>query len=81
MDIFQQVSFALLLGLSAGYCQRALVGESVMIRTQMGKHNRSDMIAVYRMPCAIPPSKQYQFLSIHHIILHYIISANDNVLE
>jgi hypothetical protein len=37
---------ALLLGVSAGYCQRALVGKSGMIRTQMGKHNRSVM-AVY----------------------------------
>jgi hypothetical protein len=31
---------------------RALVGGSRMIRTQMGKHNRSVMVAVYEMPCA-----------------------------
>jgi hypothetical protein len=41
MDIFRQVSPALPLGISAGYRQRALVGESGFNRTQMGKHNRS----------------------------------------
>jgi hypothetical protein len=33
---------ALLLGVSAGYCQRALVDELGMFRTQMGTHNRSE---------------------------------------
>jgi hypothetical protein len=49
---------ASLLGVCAGYCQEALVGESGFIRTQMGKHNRSVMVAMYGMPCAIPPHKQ-----------------------
>jgi hypothetical protein len=40
---------ALVLGVSASYCQRAVVGESGMIRTQKGKYNRSVMVAVYRM--------------------------------
>jgi hypothetical protein len=31
------------------------VGESGMIRTQMGKHSSSAMVAVYGTPCAIPP--------------------------
>jgi hypothetical protein len=31
-----------LLGASVGYCQRALVDESRIIRTQMGTHNRSE---------------------------------------
>jgi hypothetical protein len=31
---------ALLLGASAGICQKALVVESRMIRTQLGMHNR-----------------------------------------
>jgi hypothetical protein len=35
-DISSLVSPALLLGVSAGYCQIALVGESGMIRTPMG---------------------------------------------
>jgi len=43
---FCQVSPASILGVSAGYCQTALVGESGIIRTQMGKHNRSVMVAV-----------------------------------
>jgi hypothetical protein len=34
------------------------MGESEMIRTQMGKHNRSVMVAVYGAPRATPPSKQ-----------------------
>jgi hypothetical protein len=41
--------------MSAGYCQRALVDESGMIITRMGMHNRSEMVAVHRKPCAIPP--------------------------
>jgi hypothetical protein len=36
------------------------VDESGMIRTQMRKHNRSVMVAVYGMPCAIPSHKQSQ---------------------
>jgi hypothetical protein len=34
--IFRQVSAASLQVVFAGYCQRVLVDESVMIRTQMG---------------------------------------------
>jgi hypothetical protein len=41
MDICCQVSPALLLCVSAGICQRALVDESGMIRTQMGTHSKS----------------------------------------
>jgi hypothetical protein len=33
---------ASLLGMSAGYCQRALVDESGMFRTQMGTHSGSE---------------------------------------
>jgi len=40
--ISRQVSPDSLLGVSAGICQRALVDESGMIRTQMGTHNRSE---------------------------------------
>jgi hypothetical protein len=43
---------------SSGYCQRALVDEPGIIRTQMGKHNRSVMVAVYGTPCATLPLKQ-----------------------
>jgi hypothetical protein len=31
------------------------VGESVMIRTQMGTHNRSETVAMHGAPCSIPP--------------------------
>jgi hypothetical protein len=36
------------------------VGESEIIRTEMEKekHNRSVMVAVYGVPCAILPHKQ-----------------------
>jgi hypothetical protein len=40
--ISSQVSLDLLLSMSAGICQRALVDKSRMIRTEMGTHNRSD---------------------------------------
>jgi hypothetical protein len=49
---------ASLLGVFAGYCQRALASESGMIRTQMGKNNRSVMVAVYETPWTIPPCKE-----------------------
>jgi hypothetical protein len=44
---------------SAGYDQKALVDKSGMIRTQEGTHNRSEMVAVYGEPCAIPPRNSY----------------------
>jgi hypothetical protein len=54
---FSPVSLALLLDVSTGYCQRALVHESGMIRTQMGTYKRSEMVTVHETPCAIPPLK------------------------
>jgi hypothetical protein len=45
---------ALLLGVSASYCQRALVGESGMIIIQLGKLNRSLMVAVCGTPYSVP---------------------------
>jgi hypothetical protein len=45
----------LLLDVSAGYCQRALVDESGMIRKQMGMHIRSEMVALQGLPCAPTP--------------------------
>jgi hypothetical protein len=38
------------LGVSVGYCQRLMVDKSGMIRTRMGKHNGSEMVAVYAIP-------------------------------
>jgi hypothetical protein len=32
---------------------RAVVDESGIIRTQMGRHNSSEMVAVHQMPCVI----------------------------
>jgi len=40
MAISRQVFPDLLLGVSAGYSKRAVVGETGMIKTQIGKHNR-----------------------------------------
>jgi hypothetical protein len=39
--------------MSDGYFQRALEGESEMIRTHMGKYNRSVLAAVYGIPCVM----------------------------
>jgi hypothetical protein len=36
-------------------CQRELVDELGMIKTQIGTQNRSEMVAVHGTPCAIPP--------------------------
>jgi hypothetical protein len=58
MHISCQVYPTSLLGVSTCYCQRALLDESVMIRTQIGKHNISVIVAVYGTPCAIPRRKQ-----------------------
>jgi hypothetical protein len=46
----RQVSPALLVGVSVVYCQRALVDESGMMRTHMGTHNVSEMVAVLGTP-------------------------------
>jgi hypothetical protein len=60
VDISRQIYPTSQLGVSAGYCQTAVVDESWMIRAQMGKHNRSVIVAVYRTPCAIPPRNNKQ---------------------
>jgi hypothetical protein len=54
-DISRQISAASHIGVSAGYCQRALVDESGMIITQMGTHNRSEIVAVHGTAYVIPP--------------------------
>jgi hypothetical protein len=55
MAISHQAFPALLLDVSAGICQRALVDESGIIVTQMGTGNRPEKVAVQGMPCVIPP--------------------------
>jgi hypothetical protein len=55
ITISHQVSPALLPDVCAGYCQGALVDESLMIRTQMGMHSRPRMVTVLGTSCAIPP--------------------------
>jgi hypothetical protein len=51
----RQVFPSSLLHVSAGICQRALVAESRMIRTQIGTHNRVKIVTVFGTPWAIPP--------------------------
>jgi hypothetical protein len=57
-DISLQVHDTLLLRVCVGYSQRALVGESEIIKTQRGKDNRSLIVSLYGTPCAIPSPKQ-----------------------
>jgi hypothetical protein len=52
---FSPSSPALLLDVSTGNCQRALVNESGIVITQTGTQNRSEMFAVHGTPCAKPP--------------------------
>jgi hypothetical protein len=47
-NISRQVSPASLPAVCAGYCHEVLVDESRMIITQMGKQNRSKMVALQR---------------------------------
>jgi hypothetical protein len=53
-----QDSPALLPDVSAGYWDTAVVDESGMIRTQMGMHNRSEMVTLLGTPCLIPPQNR-----------------------
>jgi hypothetical protein len=43
MDISHKFLPALILGMSAGICQRAIMNDSGMIRTWMGMHNRAEI--------------------------------------
>jgi hypothetical protein len=58
-----QISPSSLLDISAIYWQKALVDESGNIITHKGKHNISEMVAVYGSPYAISPCKQLVFLT------------------
>jgi hypothetical protein len=51
---------ASLLGVFAGICDRALVDEWGMIRTQMGSTVGQNMVAVYGALCTIPPRNSIQ---------------------
>jgi hypothetical protein len=53
----RKVSSDSLLDVFAGYCHRDLVDELEIIRTEMGKHSKSEMVAVYGTLYAIPPRK------------------------
>jgi hypothetical protein len=43
--------------MSDGYCQRALMHESEMIRTRMMTQSESEMVAVHGTLFAVPPGK------------------------
>jgi hypothetical protein len=58
--ISSQVSPDSVLGVLAGTCQKALVDETEIIRTQMGTHNRSEMVAVHGTLYTIPPRTSNQ---------------------
>jgi hypothetical protein len=70
MAISHQVSPASVPDVSADYYQRSLLDESGMIGTQMGTHNRSEMVAVLGMPCVIPP---YNSNSLSNSTTPYIV--------
>jgi hypothetical protein len=55
VSISLQVSPALLLHISDGNWQRALLDKSGMLRNQMGIHSKSEMVAVKELPCAPSP--------------------------
>jgi hypothetical protein len=58
VSVSRQVYPASLIDTSVSYCQKALVGESGMTRTNVGKHNkRSVVVAMYGTTCVISPRK------------------------
>jgi hypothetical protein len=61
---------------SAGYFQKAVAGESGMIRTEMGMHNRSEMVAMYGKPCVIPSHNSNSIL----IIMFLFFETHDDPL-
>jgi hypothetical protein len=65
-----QVYPALLLGVSVGNCEKDVVVESGMIRTQVGTHNRSKILAVHGMPCAIPSCNNNSMMELPVCIGH-----------
>jgi hypothetical protein len=52
---FTPCSPASLLGVSVDNCQIALASKSGMVRTQIGTHSISEMVAVHGAPRSIPP--------------------------
>jgi hypothetical protein len=48
-----------------------------MIRPQMGKHNRSEMIAVHGTPCAIPPRNSNSIFPTEYIYRFIILSGKN----
>jgi hypothetical protein len=52
-----QLSSALLLDVSAGNCQRAVVDESKIIRNEIGTLKISEMVALQGLPCASTPQQ------------------------
>jgi hypothetical protein len=66
MAISCQISPSSLLGVLAGNYKRDLVDESVMIRTQMVTHNRSEMVIMFGMPCKIPPCNSNSKPCVHN---------------
>jgi hypothetical protein len=63
---------------SADNRQRALVDESGMNITQMGKHNRSEIVAVYGTPWAIQPRNSNicaVFVAAEHNILPQVMEG------
>jgi hypothetical protein len=53
--ISRHVSPDSVVDVSGGNFQRALICESGIIRTQVGSHNRSEMVVMLGSPCAPTP--------------------------
>jgi hypothetical protein len=68
--ICRQVSPAYHQYVCAVYGQTPLVHESGMIRTQMGTHNTSGMVAVLETPCVIPPRNSNGKV-LQHYLCHF----------
>lgn len=66
--ISRKVSPDLLLGFYASICQRALVNDSGMIRTQTETHNRLEIVAAHGMPCGIPTRNSKDCVTYLHFL-------------
>jgi hypothetical protein len=68
---------ASLLGVSVGICKGALVDESGMIRTLMGTHNKSEIVAVHGKLCTIQPRNSNQKVQQEAIRSHKTVEGSN----
>jgi hypothetical protein len=80
MVISRPVSPALLIRLCWKLPEGSLAVESGMIRTEMAMQKRSEMVAVYGTPCAIPPLNNTSKVRYGNIFMYIYVCMYDILL-